>query len=66
MGFSTPITPVTIEAGIVAYASLFALIDPIGNGVMFSSLIVHDSAAHRRKMAFKGVFIATILLFKVK
>jgi len=62
MDLSTLLTPVTIEAGIVAFASLFALIDPIGNAVMFSSLTVHDSATHRRNMAFKGVSIATILL----
>ncbi len=62
MELSTLLTPATIEAGIVAFASLFALIDPIGNAVMFSSLTVHDSVTHRRKMAFKGVFIATILL----
>lgn len=62
MDLSTLITPTTLEAGIVAFASFFALIDPIGNAVMFASLTAHDSGEHRRKMAFKGVIIASILL----
>ncbi|MEE9309789.1 MAG: MarC family protein [Cocleimonas sp.] len=62
MDLSTLVTATTIEAGIVAFASFFALIDPIGNAVMFASLTVHDSAKHRRNMAFKGVAIACILL----
>jgi len=62
MDLSTLITPTTIEAGIVAFTSFFALIDPIGNAAMFASLTAHDSAKHRRSMAIKGVFIATILL----
>lgn len=62
MDLSTLFTPTTIEAGVVAFASFFALIDPIGNAAMFASLTAHDSAKHRRKMAFKGVFIACLLL----
>ncbi len=62
MDLSTLITPSTMEAGIVAFASFFALIDPIGNAVMFASLTAHDSAKHRRTMAIKGVFIASLLL----
>jgi len=54
--------PSVIEAGMVAFASLLALIDPIGNAVMFASLTAKDTAQHTRKMAIKGVFIASLLL----
>lgn len=54
--------PIVIEAGMIAFASLFTLIDPIGNAVMFASLTAKNDANHIYKMAFKGVFIATILL----
>ena len=62
MDLSTLLDPMVIEAGIVAFASFFALVDPVGNAVMFASLSAHDTAKHRRAMAFKGVFIATLML----
>ena len=62
MDLSTLLDPLVIEAGIVAFASFFALVDPVGNAVMFASLSAHDTAKHRRAMAFKGVFIATLML----
>lgn len=62
MNFTTWMTPAVIEAGVIAFASLFALIDPIGNAVMFASLTANDNLKQRRKMAFKGVFVATLLL----
>jgi multiple antibiotic resistance protein len=62
MDIQTLLDPVVIEAGMVAFASLFALIDPIGNAVMFASLTANDNASHRRAMAYKGVFIAGVLL----
>ncbi len=62
MDLSALFNPAVLEAGIIAFASLFALIDPIGNAVMFASLTVNDSADHRRKMAYKGVFISGVLL----
>ena len=62
MDFSALLDPTVIEAGVIAFASLFALIDPIGNAVMFASLTANDDSKHRRKMAFKGVFVATLVL----
>ncbi len=62
MDLANFLEPAVVEAGIIAFASLFALIDPVGNAVMFASLTANDDAKHRRVMAFKGVFIATILL----
>ena len=62
MNMESILNPDIIEAGMVAFASLFALIDPIGNSVMFASLTAKDNAKHARKMAIKGVFIAGLLL----
>ena len=62
MDIKTMLDPAVFEAGMVAFASLFALIDPIGNAVMFASLTAKDTAQHTRKMAIKGVFIAGLLL----
>lgn len=50
------------ETYIVVLASLFALVDPIGNAVIFASLTPTRTAYRRRLYAFKGVFIATGLL----
>lgn len=50
------------ELYIIVLTSLFALVDPIGNAVIFASLTPTRSAYRRRMYAFKGVLIATILL----
>jgi multiple antibiotic resistance protein len=47
---------------IVVLASLFALVDPIGNAVIFASLTPTRTPYRRRIYAIKGVLIATILL----
>jgi len=62
MDLANLLEPTVVEAGIIAFASLFALIDPVGNAVMFASLTANNDAKYRRVMAFKGVFIATVLL----
>ncbi len=50
------------ETYIVVLASLFALVDPIGNAVIFASLTPTRTPYRRRLYAFKGVLIATSLL----
>jgi len=50
------------ELYLLVLTSLFALIDPIGNAVIFASLTPTRTAQRRRQYAFKGVFIASILL----
>ena len=50
------------ETYIVVLASLFALVDPIGNAVIFASLTPTRTAKRRRQYAFKGVLIASGLL----
>ena len=62
MDWSQFLDPMVIEAGVVAFASFFALVDPVGNAAMFASLTSRDTAKHRRSMAFKGVLIATMML----
>ncbi len=50
------------ESYIVVLASLFALVDPVGNAVIFASLTPTRTAHRRRVYAVKGVLIATVLL----
>ena len=50
------------ETYIVVLASLVALVDPIGNAVIFASLTPTRTPHRRRVYAFKGVAIATCLL----
>ncbi|MEE9447392.1 MAG: MarC family protein [Arenicellales bacterium] len=55
-------TPEFNETFIVAFTSLFALIDPIGTAVIFASLTPTRSAYRRRVYAVKGVVVALIIL----
>lgn len=51
-----------METYIVVLTSLFALVDPIGNAVIFASLTPSRSNHRKRVYAIKGVLIATSLL----
>ena len=62
MDLSQFLDPMVVEAGVIAFASFFALIDPVGNAAIFASITSRDTNKHRRPMAFKGVFIATLML----
>ncbi len=62
MNWSDLVEPAVIEAGVVAFTSFFALIDPIGNSAMFASLTARQSSERRRTQAIKGSLIALILL----
>ncbi len=50
------------EQFIVALTSLFALIDPIGNAIIFASLTPKQTPKERRAIALKAVFIALCLM----
>lgn len=50
------------ETYIIVLTSLFALVDPIGNAVIFASLTPTRTPHRRRMYAIKGVMIATMLL----
>ena len=51
------------ETFVVVLTSLFALVDPIGNAIIFASLTGTRTPYRRRIYAVKGVLIATGLLF---
>ena len=50
------------EIFISAFVALFVIIDPIGIAPVFASLTQGTPASHQRKMAFKGVFIGSLIL----
>ena len=50
------------EVFLLVLTSLFALVDPIGNAVIFASLTTTRTPHRRRMYACKGVLIATFLL----
>ncbi|MFT5260011.1 MAG: multiple antibiotic resistance protein [Saprospiraceae bacterium] len=56
------ISTVFTEQFVIALTSLFALIDPIGNAVIFASLTPKQTLKERRKIAFKAVIIASVLM----
>jgi len=50
------------EIFISAFIALFVIIDPIGIAPVFAALTHGSTAKHQRVMAFKGVFIGTLIL----
>jgi len=46
------------EIALTAFATLFVVIDPLGNLPIFVALTRGEDAPHRRHMAFKGVAVA--------
>ncbi len=55
-------SPIFSEQFVIALTSLFALIDPIGNAIIFASLTPSHSPKERRSIAIKAVLIATVLM----
>jgi len=51
-----------IELFLSAFAILFVVVDPPGCAPIFATLTQGTSKDHQRQMAFKSVFIATIIL----
>ncbi len=51
-----------IETGLVAFTTFFAVIGPIDVAAIFAGLTAHMSAQLRRRMAIKGVLIASCIL----
>ena len=53
-----------MELALTAFATLFVVIDPLGNLPIFVALTSGEPAAHKRRMALKGVLIAVcVFLF---
>ncbi len=50
------------ETLIAAFITFFVVIDPIGNAPIFAGLTPDATAAERRRLAIRGVFIGTLLL----
>ena len=50
-----------LEVAVTAFATLFVVIDPLGNLPIFVALTAGESAAHKRHMAIKGVGIAALV-----
>jgi multiple antibiotic resistance protein len=46
-----------------AFITFFVIVDPIGIGPIFVSLTLGENDAYRRRMAFRGTVIATVVLF---
>ncbi len=52
-------TQVMIETALVAFATFFATIGPVDVAALYAALTTNVGPRRRRKMAFKGVAIAT-------
>ncbi len=52
-----------VEIFLSAFAVLFVIIDPPGCAPIFATLTHGTSRKHQRVMAFKSVFVASIILF---
>jgi multiple antibiotic resistance protein len=51
-----------IDTAILAFTTLFATIGPLDVAAMFAVHTVNDSAAVRRRTAFRSTFVATVIL----
>jgi multiple antibiotic resistance protein len=51
-----------IDTAILALTTLFATIGPLDVAAMFAVLTANDSAAVRRRTAFRSTFVATVIL----
>ncbi|WP_174233673.1 MarC family protein [Kiloniella sp. EL199] len=56
------LTPAIFDIALTAFVSLFVIIDPLGLLPIFIGLTQGADAAHKRKMALKGVLIGGIIL----
>ncbi|WP_052742142.1 MarC family protein [Kiloniella litopenaei] len=56
------LTPAIFDIALTAFVSLFVIIDPLGLLPIFIGLTQGADAAHKRKMAFKGVLIGGVIL----
>ncbi|MEJ2014356.1 MAG: MarC family protein [Limibacillus sp.] len=51
-----------IETLIATFITFFVVIDPVGNAPIFAGLTPDATAAERRRLALRGVFIGTLIL----
>ncbi len=55
-------TPLMIETALVAFATFFATIGPVDVAALYAALTTNVGPRQRRKMAIKGVAIATAIM----
>ena len=55
-------TPELISLFTAAFVTFFVLIDAPGVAPIFATLTAGTPAAHRRKMAYKSVFVASLIM----
>jgi len=51
-----------LQTAILAFTTLFAIIDPIGNAAIYAGMTRHTDLVQKRKMALKGTVIAFFVL----
>ena len=54
--------PAMLNHAINAFTTLFVVIDPVGNAPIFLALTVGATMAERRRIAVRGVLVASIIL----
>lgn len=54
--------PEMLEIFLLAFTTFFATIDPVGTSVIFPALTVRYPKQERKRIAIRGVFIATVVL----
>ena len=55
--------PALISLFTASFVTFFVLIDAIGVAPIFASLTIGGDSAYRRRMAFKSVLVATIIIY---
>ncbi len=50
------------ETAVLAFATLFATVSPIDVAAIYAAITLNSSAAQRRRMAIRGVVVASIVL----
>lgn len=56
------LSPKVIETGLVAFTTFFAVIGPVDVAAIYAGMTAGMPNAQRRRMAIKGVFVATCIL----
>lgn len=55
--------PILLDIFISVFIAMFVVVDPIGMAPVLAGMTQGATAAHKRKMAIRGVLVATLILF---
>jgi len=61
-GFRNHRRTLMLETAAIAFTTFFATVAPVDSAIMFAALTADNTPAERRRMALRGVAIATVLL----